>query len=75
MHEDGDPTQESWKRLTKAARYPKGVEKVTWAMRAWEHDETGVDVHVGSDWAKGLEWKSTSGGMMMTGQEDKRRVC
>ena len=41
-----NPTQGSWKRLKKAARYLKGVDKVTWAMRAWEHDEMKVDVHV-----------------------------
>ena len=31
-----NPTQGSWKRLKKAARYLKETEKVTWAMRAWE---------------------------------------
>ena len=50
---------------TKAARYLKGVRKVTWAMRAWKHDEMKVDVHVDSDRAKGTERRSTSGGMMM----------
>ena len=38
---------------------------MTWVMRAWKHDGMTVDVHVASDWAKGLERKLTSGGMMM----------
>ena len=60
------PTQGSWKRLKKAGRYLTGVEKVTWVMRSWRHDDkVNVDVHVDSDWAKGPERKSTSGGMMM----------
>ena len=42
------------------------VQKVTWVMRSWRHDDkANVDVHVDSDWAKGPERKSTSGGMMM----------
>ena len=58
------PTQGSWKRLKKAGRYLTGVEKVTWVMRSWRHDDkVNVDVHVDSDWAKGPERKSTSGGM------------
>ena len=60
------PTPGSWKRLKKANRYLKGVETVTWKMGAWENDdEVNVDVHVDSNWASGLERKSTSGGMMM----------
>ena len=60
------PTQGSWKRLKKAGRYLTGVEKVTWVMRSWRHDDkVYVDVHVDSDWAKGPERKSTSGDMMM----------
>ena len=60
------PTQGSWKRLKKAGRYLTGVEKVTWVMRSWRHDDkVNVDVHVDSNWASGLERKSTSGGMMM----------
>ena len=47
-------------------RYLKGLEKVTWVMRSWrDDDEVNVDVHVDSDWAKGPERKSTSGGRMM----------
>ena len=57
------PTQGSWKRLKKAGRYLIGVEKVTWVMR--HDDKVNVNVHVDSDWAKGPERKSTSGGMMM----------
>ena len=61
-----NPTQGSWKRLKKAGRYLTGVEKVTWVMISWRHDdEVNVDVHVDSDWAKGPERKSASGGMMM----------
>ena len=60
------PTQGSWKRLKKAGRYLTGVEKVTGVLRSWRHDDkVNVDVHVDSDWAKGPERKSTSGGMMM----------
>ena len=47
-------------------RYLKGLEKVTWVMRSWrDDDEVNVDVHADSDWAKGPERKSTSGGRMM----------
>ena len=60
-----NPTQGSWKRLKKAARYLKGVDKVTWATRAWERDEMKVDVRVDSAWVKGPERKSTSGGISM----------
>ena len=60
------PTQGSWKRLKKVGRYVTGVEKVTWVMRSWRHDDkVNVDVHVDSDWAKGPERKSISGGIMM----------
>ena len=38
---------------------------MTWVMGPWKHDEVNVDVHVDSDWAKGPERKSTSGGMTM----------
>ena len=49
-------TRGSWMRLKKAARYLKGVEKVTRVMRSWKHDdEVNVDVHVDSHWAKGPE--------------------
>ena len=61
-----NPTRGSWKRLKKAGRYLKGVENLTWKMGAWQNnEEVNVDVHVDSDWAKGPERKSTSGGMMM----------
>ena len=46
-------------------RYLQGVGRVTWAMRAWTHDEMQVDVRVDPDWANGHERKPTSGGMMM----------
>ena len=59
------PTRGIFKRLTKAYRYLRGVEKVAWVMRVWKDDGKTVDVHVDSDWAKGPERKSTSGGMMM----------
>ena len=56
----------SWKRMKKAGRYLKGVEKVSWKMEAWKNDdEVNVDAHVDSNWASGSERKSTSGGMMM----------
>ena len=39
---------------------------MTWVMKPWKlDDEVNVDVHVDSDWAKGPDRKSTSGGMMM----------
>ena len=48
-----NPTQGSWKRLKKAGRVLKGVEKVTWVMRSWrQDDEVNVDVLLDSDWAK-----------------------
>ena len=33
-----NPTRGIWKRLKKAGRYWKGVEKVTWVMGPWKHD-------------------------------------
>ena len=60
-----NPTRGSWERLKKARTYLRGVEKVTWVMRAWKYDRMTVDAHVASDWAKGPERKLTSGGMMM----------
>ena len=55
-----NPTRGSWKRLNKAGRYLKGVERVTWKMGAWQNDEeVNVDVHVDSNWASGPERKST----------------
>ena len=60
------PTPGSWNRLKKACRFSKGVERVTWVMRAWKRDEeTHIDAHVDSDRAQGPERKSTSGGLMM----------
>ena len=60
------PTRGSCKRLTKASRYLTGVEKLTWKMGAWHNnEEVNVDVHVDSNWSRGPERKSTSGGMMM----------
>ena len=61
-----NPTQCSRKRLKKAGGYLAGVEKVTWVMRSWRHDDkVNVDVLVDSNWASGPERKSTSGGMIM----------
>ena len=60
-----NPSQGSWKRLKKAVRHLKGAEKLTWAMRAREHDEMKFEVRVDSDWSKGPKRKSTRGGMMM----------
>ena len=52
--------------MKKAGGYLKGVETVTWKMEAWKNDdEVNADVHVDSNWARGPERKSTSGGMMM----------
>ena len=66
VHEDGESHSRQLKRLKKAGRYLKGVEKVTWKMGAWQNnEEVNVDVHVDSNWASGPERKSTSGGMMM----------
>ena len=60
-----NPSQGNWKRLKKAGRCSKGVEKVTWVMGRHD-DEVNVDVHVDSDRAKGPERKSTNGCVMMT---------
>ena len=60
----GHPTRGSWKRLKKASKYLKGVEKVTWVMKSYDA-EMNVDMHVASNWASGPEKRSTSGGMMM----------
>ena len=47
------PTKGSWKRVKKAGRYLTGVEKVTWVMRSWRHDDkVNVDVLVDSDWSQ-----------------------
>ena len=60
------PTQGSWKRLKKAGRYLTGVEKVTWVMRSWRHDDkVNVDVQVDSNWASGPGTMSTSGRIVM----------
>ena len=57
-----NPTRGSWKRLNKAGRYLKEVEKVTWKMGAWQNnEEANVDVHVDSNRASGPERKSTNG--------------
>ena len=62
-----NPTRGCWLRLMKAGVL-KGVEKVTWVMRSWKHDdEVNVDVQVDSHWVKERERKSTSGGMMIRG--------
>ena len=62
------PSRGSWRRLKKAGRYLVGMEKVVWEMKAWsDAEQVKIDVHVDSDWAKGPERKSTSGGMMMLG--------
>ena len=59
------PTRGSWKRLKKAGKFLKGVEKLTWKMGPWKHDDrVNVDVHVDLNWARGPERKSTNGGMM-----------
>ena len=47
-----NPTRGSWNMLKNACRYLRGVEKVTWVMRAWKRHGVTVDVHVDSDWAK-----------------------
>ena len=50
MSSAASTTKGSWKRLKKAGRYLTGVEKVTWVMRSWRHDDkVNVDVHVDSD--------------------------
>ena len=47
-------TQVSWKRLKKAARCPKGVEREreTWAIWTWKHDEMKVVLHADSGWSR-----------------------
>ena len=70
------PTRGSWKRLKKAGRYLKGVEKVTWKMGSWTNDdEVNVDVHVDSNWTRSTGRKSTSGGMMMINRTVVKHWC
>ena len=65
------PTKGNWKRLKKAGKYLAGVEKVTWVMRSWRHDDkVNANVHVDSNLAKGPERKSTSGR-----HDDDQRHC
>ena len=42
LHEDGESD-------TRKLEYLKGVERVTWTMRAWQHHDENVD------FARGLE--------------------
>ena len=63
MHEDGGSDTRELQETEECSQISeKGVEKVTWAMRAWEHDEMKVEVRVDSDWVKGTrqevdEWR------------------
>ena len=47
-----NPTRGGWKRLKKACRHLRGVENVTWVMRALKHDGLTVNVHVDSGYGK-----------------------
>ena len=62
------PTEEGMLRIKRAVRYLLEAEKMVWHMRELDEGEKiGIEVWVDSDWAKGSERKSTSGGVMTLG--------
>jgi hypothetical protein len=62
------PTVGGLRKVKRAVRYLVRVKKVVWRMREWDDDENvGIEVYVDSDWAKGADRKSTSGGVMTFG--------
>ena len=62
------PTEHSWMKLKKIARYLVGRERVVWKF-PWKNGHGGWRVCVDSDWAGDRETrKSTSGGIIMLGE-------
>jgi len=62
------PTENGMKKIKRAVRYLAEVKGVVWRMGEWEDDEqVGIEVYVDSDWAKGADRKSTSGGVVVFG--------
>ena len=62
------PTERGLRKIKRVARYLAEVKGVVWKMREWEDDErVEVEVYVDSDWAKGADRKSTSGGVVVFG--------
>jgi len=53
--------------LKRIARHLLEAEKVVWKMGELEDEKVIIEVWVDSDWAKGEERKSTSGGIMTVG--------
>jgi hypothetical protein len=67
MSGDGEADGGSEGKVKRVVRYLVGADRVIWkygelegAKKKWR-----LDVHVDSDWAKGVDRKSTSGGMVM----------
>ena len=61
------PTESSWQKLKKIARYLVGRERVLWKF-PWKEGHGRWKVSVDSDWAGDRETrKSTSGGLIMLG--------
>ena len=62
------PTVGGQKKIKRIVRYLAGAEEVVWRFREWSDEEdVGIEVFVDSDWAKGADRKSTSGGMVVLG--------
>ena len=61
------PTVGGRAKVKRLVRYLVGAEKVVWRFKEFEEERKRwrLDVHVDSDWAKGADRKSTSGGMAM----------
>ena len=62
-----EPSEDGRRRLKRIARYLVEAEKVVWKMGELEDGKLVIEVWVDSDWAKGGERKSTSGGIMTVG--------
>ncbi len=62
-----EPSEEGKMRLKRIARYLVKAERVVWKMGELEEGKLVIEVWVDSDWAKGDERKSTSGGIMTVG--------
>ena len=61
------PTVGSRSKVKRVVRYLVGAESVVWKFSEFEAERRRwrLDLHVDSDWAKGEDRKSTSGGMVM----------
>ena len=62
------PTERGMMKIKRIARYLVEAEKIVWRMGEMRNDEELIiEVWVDSDWAKGCDRKSTSGGVMTVG--------